>query len=175
MNGSDRPWPIRALRAVGRFAVALVVVGYTVLDELLTPLVRPIIRWLSGLHIFKRIEAWLKQLPHYAALVALAVPFAIVEPVKLAAVWWTGSGHVVSGIIGLVLAHLLSLLVVERIFYAVYEQLMRIGWFAALLGWLFGIRDRAIAILTSTRAWQTARRWARQFRAWVRRLLARLR
>lgn len=172
MSGQQNPLPMRALRAVGRFFVAVAVVGYTILDELLFPLFRPVIRWLTGLRPFQRLGEWLGRLPPYAALVALGVPFVIIEPAKVVALWWVGTGHVISGTIALLLAHALSLLVVERIFHAVYRPLMRIGWFARLLGWLFAIRDRAIAMVKSTAAWRAASMWARGLREWFRGVLA---
>jgi len=107
--------------------------------------------------------------------VAFAVPFVIIEPIKVAAIWWAGIGHVITGTIGLLLAHALSLLVVERIFHAAYVPLMRIGWFATLLGWLFGIRDRAIELVKATSAWKMAARWARGLRDWFRRAIGSLR
>ncbi|MBN9309732.1 MAG: hypothetical protein J0I99_07350 [Devosia sp.] len=166
---------MRAIKAVGRFVVAVAAVAYLILDELLFPLFRPLIAWLTGLRLFQRLGEWLGRLPPYVALVAFAVPFIIIEPVKVAAIWWVGIGHVITGTIGLLFAHALSLLVVERIFHAAYEPLMRIGWFAKLLGWLFGIRDRAIAMVTATSAWRTTVRWARGVRGWLRDVIAQLR
>jgi hypothetical protein len=114
------------------------VVIYTLLDELLFPLFRPLIGWLSALAGCSSASGdWLGRLPPYAALVALGVPFVVIEPMKVVAIWWAGTGHVITGTIGLLLAHALSLLVVERIFHAVYQPLMRIEWFARLLRWLF--------------------------------------
>ncbi|WP_055045501.1 hypothetical protein [Devosia sp. A16] len=161
----------RAIRAVGRAVVTVAVVIYTLLDELLFPLFRPLIAWLSALRLFQRLGEWLGRLPPYAALVALGVPFVVIEPMKVVAIWWAGTGHVITGTIGLLLAHALSLLVVERIFHAVYVPLMQIGWLARLLGWMFGLRDRAIAWAKSTAAWQTAVGWVRGVREWVRGVL----
>lgn len=164
----------RVIRGIGRAIVTIGVVIYTLLDELLFPLFRPLIRWLSTLRLFQRLGEWLGRLPPYAALLALGVPFVIIEPMKLAAVWWA-TEHVISGTIGFLFAHALSLLVVERIFHAVYLPLMRIGWFAALLGWLFALRDRAINWAKSTAAWQATLRWVRAARDWLRSVLASLR
>ncbi len=175
MSERETPLLVRAIRAVGRFIVAVAVVGYTVLDELLFPLFRPLIRWLTGLRLFQRLGEWLGRLPPYAALVTLGIPFVIIEPMKVVAIWWAGTGHVISGTIALLLAHVLSLLVVERIFHAVYQPLMRIGWLARLLGWLFALRDRAIALVKATAAWRAASLWARGVREWLGRVLAALR
>jgi hypothetical protein len=165
----------RVIRGIGRAVVTIAVVIYTVLDELLFPLFRPLIRWLGELQLFQRLGEWLGRLPSYAALVALGIPFVIIEPMKVAAIWWAGTGHVVSGTIGLLFAHALSLLVVERIFHAAYGPLMRIDWFSRLLGWLFALRDRAIDWARSTAAWQAAAAWVRGVREWLRGVLASLR
>lgn len=167
-DGRTIPAWRRGLRALGRAVVIVAVVAYTLLDDLLLPLFRPLIAWLGELQLFQRLGGWLGRLPSYGALVALGVPFVIIEPLKVAALWWAGTGHVVSGTIGLLLAHALSLLVVERIFHAVYQPLMRIEWFARLLGWLFGLRDRAIGWVKATSAWQAAAGWVRGAREWLR-------
>jgi len=161
----------RAIRAIGRAVVTVAVVIYTLLDELLFPLFRPLINWLGGLRLFQRLGEWLGRLPPYAALVALGVPFVVIEPMKVVAIWWAGTGHVITGTIGLLFAHALSLLVVERIFHAVYQPLMRIEWFARVLGWMFALRDRAIDWAKSTVAWRAAAGWVRGVREWVRGLL----
>jgi hypothetical protein len=147
---------MRVLRAVARFIVAVLVVGYTLLDELLFPLFRPVIRWLTGLQLFQRIGAAIGRLPPYGALLLLAVPFALIEPVKLLALLVIASGRVVEGTVLLLIAHALSLLICERIFHAGYVPLMRIGWLKALLGWLFALRDRAIAWGKGTAIWKAA-------------------
>ena len=165
----------RVIRGIGRAVVTIAVVIYTVLDELLFPLFRPLIRWLGELRLFQRLGALIGRLPPYVALVLLAVPFVVIEPAKLFAVYWGATGHVVQGTILLLIAQVLSLLICERIFHAAYEPLMRIGWLKALLGWLFGLRDRAIGWARSTAAWQAAAGWVRGAREWLRGVLASLR
>lgn len=165
----------RVVRGIGGFVVVVAVVGYTVLDELLFPVFRPVIVWLTGLRLFQKLGEALGRLPPYVALVALGVPFVIIEPAKLLAIWWAAQGHVVQGTGLLLVAQVLSLLVCERIFHAAYEPLMRIGWLKAVLGWLFGLRDRAIALARSTAAWKQAVRLARATVLWWRKAIASLR
>jgi len=174
---NERVQPVwkRLIRGTGRFVVVVAVVGYTVLDEVMFPVFRPLIVWLTGLRLFQRIGELLGRLPPYVALLALGVPFVIIEPAKLLAIWWAAQGHLVQGTILLVVAQALSLLVCERIFHAAYQPLMRIGWLRALLGWLFGLRDRAIALARSTVAWKQAVRLARSLALWWRKALASLR
>jgi len=155
-----------ALRGVARFVVTIGVVGYTILDELLFPLVRPLLRWVGNLQHLQRLGAWIGRLPPYVVLVLLAVPFVVIEPVKLFAVYWTAVGHVLAGPVLLVFAHLLSLLTVERLYHAGYEPLMRIGWFARLMRWLVGLRDRALDWARSTAVWKSAAATIRSVRDW---------
>lgn len=171
----ERPAWQRVVRGAGRFVVVVTVVGYTVLDELLFPIFRPLIAKLTRLRLFQRIGEALGRLPPYVALAALGVPFLVIEPAKLLAVWWAAQGHIAHGTVMLLVAQVLSLLVCERIFHAAYQPLMRIGWLKALLTWLFGLRDRAIAMARSTVAWKQAVRLARAAARWWRRTIAGLR
>src|SRR5690242_12170274 len=95
----DQPFnPLLAvLRAVGRAVAVVIVFAWAVLDELLFPLFRPLIALLSGLRLFERIGLIIAGSPPYAVLVMLAVPFVLIEPVKVFALFWTASGHIVQG------------------------------------------------------------------------------
>ena len=84
----------------------------------------------------------------------MAVPLAIVEPLKLLAVVVAGSGHWITGTAAIVCAYAFSLLVIERLFLVVKPKLLTIPWFAALwkhfvatrgavLGWLSLYRMQA--------------------------------
>lgn len=163
---------VRAIRAVGRFIVAVAVVAYTLLDELVFPMVRPLLRWLGGLQLFQKLGALIQRLPPYVVLVLLAVPFVIIEPVKVVALYWIATGQVILGIVALGLAQVISLLTCERIFHVGYDPLMRIGWFKRLMNWLFGLRDKALAWVRSTAAWRWAVGVARSVRDWFRRIFA---
>jgi len=166
---------MQVVRAVARFVVAVLVVAYTLLDELLFPLFRPAIRWLSSLKLFQRLGVLIGRLPPYVALVLLAVPFVIIEPAKVAALLIVAQGQVIEGVVILLIAQVLSLLICERIFHAAYVPLMRIGWLKAGLGWLFSLRDKALAIGRATAVWRAAVAMGRGVRDWVRGLVASLR
>lgn len=159
------------LRHVGRFVVGIFVVGYALLDELLFPLFRPLIAWLSGLKLFEFVGALLLKLPPYAMLLVLAVPFFVLEPLKLFALYWIAVGHIYQGALLTIFGHVLSILTLERLYQAGRPQLMKITWFARLMGWLGGIRDTALRIAKSTAAWKWAARLAHDVRAWFRSLL----
>ena len=167
----DRSTGYRALRAIGRFLVGIVVVGYAILDTLLSPLFRPLIRYLSGLRLFEAIGALLARLPPYVVLLILAVPFVVLEPLKVFALYWFALGHLIQGGILLIVAHGLSILTLERLYHAGKSQLMKIGWFARVMGWLGALRDAALNFAKATGAWKWAAETATAVRAWFRRVI----
>ena len=161
----------RAARAVGRFVVGIFVVAYAILDAILSPIFRPLIRFLSELRLFEAIGALLLRLPPYLVLLILAVPFVVLEPLKVFALYWFALGHLIQGGVLLVVAHGLSILTLERLYHAGKPQLMKIGWFATLMGWLGGLRDAALRLARSTGAWQWAARVVSDSRAGIRGVL----
>lgn len=163
--------PLNAvLHLVGRAIATVVVVVWTLLDELLFPLFRPLIRWLSGLRLFEMIGDLLGRLPPYVVLICLAVPFILIEPLKLLALYWMASGLVIRGTLLLIFSHILSILTLDRIYHAGHAQLMKIGWFARLMGWVIGLRDGVFGWVKATTAWQAARRMVLAARTFVVRL-----
>jgi hypothetical protein len=159
------------LRAIARFVVGIFVVGYAILDTLLFPLFRPLIRYLSGLKLFETIGALIVRLPPYVMLLILAVPFVVLEPLKVFALYWFASGHLIQGGILLVVAHGASILTLERLYQAGKPQLIKIGWFARVMGWLGALRDAALNFAKSTAAWKWAAETGAAVRAWFRRVI----
>jgi hypothetical protein len=94
-----------------------------------------------------RIRRAIERLGPYASVFLLAVPLAIVEPLKLVAVVIAGSGHWISGTATIVCAYAFSLLVVERLFLIVKPKLLRLPWFAALWHWFVAARGAVLGWL----------------------------
>ncbi len=163
------------LKRVLSLPLAAVLLAYDALSALFGPLVRPVVAWLGSLEPIARLGRAIAALPPYGALALLAVPFAIIEPVKFVALWWLAQGHAVTGLIALALAHLASLLICERIFHAAKPKLMTIGWFARGYRALTRIRDRALAWLRGTEVWRVCAKAAGRAKATVRTRLFRLR
>jgi hypothetical protein len=170
-RSDERSPAVAFLRAAARFVAGIFVVGYALLDELLFPLLRPLIRYLSGLRLFEGLAVLIRKLPPHAMLVVLAVPFVVIEPLKLVSLWWFAMGHIIQGGVMLVVSHGLSLLILERLYETGHDQLMQIAWFKKLMDWLVSLRDAALGWAKATTAWQNAVRVARDVRAYVRRLL----
>lgn len=156
------------------------VVGLVILlDELLRPLYRPLIAWFASLRLVARLEEAIGRLPPYGALVALAIPFAIVEPLKLLGLLFLARGALTAGIITTAVGHLAGFLLVERVYHAGRAQLLTIPWFARIMGWIEAIRQVVIGRIKASAAWQravvlvrAARERLRGVKLWLARLRA---
>jgi len=84
----------------------------------------------------RRIE----KLGPYSSLFLLAVPLAVVEPLKLATVFMVGQGHWLTGTIVMLGAYAVSIVVVDRLFRIVKPKLLTLPWFAAIWNWLIAAR-----------------------------------
>ena len=162
------PSPLAALlRFTGRLVLSILLILWTLLDALLSPVLRPLLAALGRLRLFETLGAWIGRLPPYVALLIFAVPFIIIEPITAFALYWFGVGHLVQGGGLYVLSHLASFLIVERIYHAAREPLMQIGWFRRLMIWLDGVRRIGIDWAKSTPVWQAAARLSADAKAAV--------
>ncbi len=91
----------------------------------------------------------IQSLRPYPALFLLALPFAIIEPLKLLAALVFGSGHWMSGLFVMLFAYLLSVLVVEQLFKLVKPKLLMLPWFAVLWKWFVAARHKTIGWLSA--------------------------
>jgi hypothetical protein len=82
----------------------------------------------------------------YQSLGVLAVPTAIVEPLKFAAVAVCGSGRWFTSAMMSVAAYSMSLMLVERLFSVVKPQLLKLHWFAITWDWFTQLRRRVLAV-----------------------------
>ena len=152
-----------------------VVVVYVILDGIVTPIFRPLLRWVSRLRFVIRLQDIVAALPAYAILVLLLVPLAIAEPAKIYALLLMGEGHFASGIATMSMAYLVSLVVCERIYAAGREKLRTITWFAKLIDWLIGNRDRLLAWARTTWIWTFSIKFKRNVRELIMKIRLRFR
>ena len=145
---------------------------FIVLDELLRPLYRPLIRRLAGLRIMRRLEETVARLPRPLVLLALAVPFAIAEPLKLVGLLLFTDGRFWAGLVVTAFAHLMSFVFVERIYHAGREKLLTYRWFAWIMGQVVRVRDRVLGWVRATSAYGFAMRTRDAARRWWRTMLA---
>src|SRR5471030_1111215 len=66
-------------------------------------------------------------------------------------------GHALAGLAVIVLAKLASAAIVARIYVLTRPALLTLAWFARLETWFLALKERAIARLEATAAWQQLR------------------
>jgi hypothetical protein len=113
-------------------------------------------------------------------LFLLAVPLAIIEPLKLVAVVIFGSGHWLTGTLVMLGSYAAGLFFVERLFKVVKPKLLTSPWFALAWTWFVTVRDKTSRGLLAfskvdlvaeiVTGWllnnrRTLNRWARSLRA----------
>jgi hypothetical protein len=91
-----------------------------------------------------RLRRFIEGLGPYQSLVLLAVPTAVVEPLKLIALAVAGEGHWITGTIVILIAYVCSLLLVERLFNIVKPKLLTLPWFARLWGRIVALCDKIV-------------------------------
>ena len=104
------------------------------------------------------IQRFLKGLGPYQSLSILSVPLAIVEPLKLVALFVIGGGHFIAGVLVMICAYAGSLFITERLFVVLKPKLLTLPWFAFAWRWFVTVRDKLISWLRRT--WTRVRRSA---------------
>ena len=157
----------RLIRGTFRLLLALLIIfeqwGWAPLARLMAMIGR--------LPVFHQVEALIKRLPPYAALVVFFVPGLMLLPIKLLALWAIGRGHALTGLMVIVGAKLGGTAIVARLFQLTQPALMRLGWFARLYGRWLDWKKRLLDWARLSPAWRTAR----AIRLRLRRLLRRWR
>jgi hypothetical protein len=113
---------------------------------------------------FRHLRRSIERLPPYPSLLLLAVPLAIVEPLKLAAVFVLGDGHWITGGLVMICAYAMSLFVTHRLFIIVKPKLLTLPWFAASWEKFMALRGKVLASLPT---WLSASRLLRRKALWM--------
>jgi hypothetical protein len=123
----------------------------------------------------RSLEARVRTLPPYVALVVFVLPGLLLFPVKVLAVVAIAHGHPASGILALVLAKVGSAAIVARLYVLTLPSLLALAWFARFHAWFLRMKERSIAYLRANPTYRAARRLMHASRRTLRRLLRRLR
>ncbi|HUI14358.1 MAG TPA: hypothetical protein VL048_12925 [Xanthobacteraceae bacterium] len=96
------------------------------------------------MRILRHLRRQIERLPPYPALALIAVPLAVVEPLKLVTLFIIGKGHWLAGVVTMICAYAVSLFVTERLFKMVKLKLLTLPWFKTLWSWFVAARDKTI-------------------------------
>ncbi|WAC74006.1 hypothetical protein OU995_04545 [Roseateles sp. SL47] len=156
------------LRWTLRFVLALVILfeewGWEPLQRVMARLGR--------LPVIRHLEAAVRRLPPYLALLVLLVPSLFLLPVKLLALWLIGQGHAAMGLGVILSAKLVGTAVVAHLFALTQPALLRLDWFRRLYARWVEWKAGLLAWVRSSGVWRTARalklRLRRLSRVWRR-------
>jgi hypothetical protein len=119
------------------------------------------------------LEAWLRRLPPWGALLAFVAPSVLVVPVKLSAVWFALHHRYGLSVVSVVVGKMLATALVARLYQVLRPTLVRMSWYLRAETWLFDWRDRLYTFVRALPAWQKATAIVRRARGWMRELVFR--
>jgi hypothetical protein len=108
------------------------------------------------MEISQSIRHFLERLSPNQSLLILAVPLAIIEPLKVLAALVAGDGHFIAGTLVMICAYSGSFFVTERLFRVLKPKLLTLPWFAMMWGWFVTVRDMSLGWLS--RKWMSGRK-----------------
>ena len=144
------------MKRIWNLIVVAVAIVYFLVDAIFATVAIPLSRWIAAHWVFERIHRWVLSLRPYPTLLLFILPLIILEPVKPAAAYLVGTGHVVLGATVLAIGEILKLVLVERLFSVSRDKLLSIPAFA----WGYGKYSALREWLASLEAWQLVRRWS---------------
>lgn len=147
-------------RIVKRILLAPLVIVATIivlLDDLFRSFVKPAVAALATLRPIAALERAIAALPAYIILTLFLIPMAIIEPVKLYALYLIEQGHWVWGALVFALLKIVGIGLAERLFAIGKPKLLSIRWFAWCYGVYERIRDRVYAFLDQFAWWRAAK------------------
>lgn len=153
-----------ALRTGLQASLALLILleewGWEPLRELLGRLAR----WQP----WARLEYTIARLPPYAALLAFALPTALLLPLKFLAVFLVARGQLVLAALLFAAAKLGATAVVARLFMLTRPALMQIEWFAWLYDRFMPWKEALVDYVRASYVWRVGRVWKERLRRMAR-------
>jgi hypothetical protein len=146
--------------------VVLVAAVYFVIDALVLSILKPLLRKIAKLKIFKFFAPWIASLGPYPTFALFVVPLVLLEPIKPFSAYLIASGHFIFGMLVLVLGEVLKITIVERIFNIGREKLMTIKAFA----WIFNFVSGWLTWIKTFPPWQAVKQNVDDFIHWAHKL-----
>ncbi|MGE0698556.1 MAG: hypothetical protein AB7O57_05620 [Hyphomicrobiaceae bacterium] len=147
---------IRAARAVAWQAAEVVLALVILFEEWgWRPLSAAIAR-LARVEVVARLERAIVALPPWPALGVFLVPSLLFLPLKLAALWLIGGGHLLWATLLFAFAKIAGTALYARIFQLTQPTLMQLAWFARAYNWFMPWKEAIVAHAKSTAAWKAA-------------------
>jgi len=154
------------LKAIFEPFVIVVAAIYFVIDALALSILKPFLRKISNLKLFKFIASWIASLGPYPTLALFVVPLILLEPVKPFSAYLIASGNFIFGMLILILGEALKITIVERIFHIGRDKLLTIKAFA----WIYNFVSEWLIWLQALPPWQAVKDNFDDFSQWAHKL-----
>lgn len=126
----DHPALRRRLRRALLSPLLVLAAVVVLFEELFWDQLQAVVARLARWAPLARLEAWVAARSRWTLLALFGVPVVALFPVKLAALWLMGSGHVAGGLGVLVGAKVAGTAYAARLFLIGRDKLLSIRWFA---------------------------------------------
>jgi hypothetical protein len=143
---------------------------YFIADGVFSYVTQPVSAWIAKKAPFERARIWVTSLRPYPSLALFAVPVVLLEPAKPFAGYLIGTGHFFAGAVTFIMAEVLKLTFVERLFQLNRTKLLSIPAFA----WGYRYWRHMMDVVESMKIWKASRRLAHKTRQLFRWLWLRL-
>lgn len=147
----------RRLRALLSPPLVAVAVFVFLVEEILWDWLARLMAALGRWGPVARIEVAIRHLPPYLAILLFVVPWAIILPVKLVALWLLATGHALSGVLLFAGGEVFGVGFLARIYVLCRPALSTLAWFVRLEGWAQAVSGWAHAQLDHIALWRLAR------------------
>jgi hypothetical protein len=156
----------KILKTIFEPIILVLVAVYFVIDALALSILKPLLRKISHLKVFKFIATWVASLGPYSILALLLVPLVLLEPAKLLSAYLAASGRITFGVLVIIIGEIMKITIVERIFHIGRDKLMTIKAFA----WIYNFASEWLTWLQALPPWQSAKHQFDNFVLWAHKL-----
>jgi len=160
----------KRIRRFVKPVIAVLAIAYFLIDAVFLSIIRPLASRLAKLPVFAQVGAWVASLGPYPTLALFILPVVILEPVKPVGAYLMASGHVLEGVLLIVVGEILKITLVERLFHFSRDKLLSISWFARG----YDVVTHQLEWVKSLPAWKAVTVRLRDIKHRVRRLLSTL-
>lgn len=129
-----------------RTAAVVFALAYFLFDAVVFGLLAPVVELIARNPVFRPVTAWLLGLGPYPTLAIFLIPVIGLEPMKPYSAWLMATGRPWTGVCVLVLAEIVKITLVERLYHVSRDKLLTIAAFAYAHRWL-GLILRRLKIM----------------------------
>jgi len=163
------PSPSNPLRRLLRGVFAVFAALWMLLEQWVWDRLTTAMKWLGRLPPVRWLEQRISRLSPWAAMLAFIVPWLLLLPAKVLALWLFSTGHLNLAFLVFVVAKILGTALLARLFALTKPSLMQIAWFARFYTWFTAIKQRLFAYVRGLRAYRMAKAWLSALRTRARR------